>query len=297
MEPPTEKTTALYQTDGTLTTYTSTLSRLSPLSSFPPTTTALFKPPAETPSSSAPYILTTPATIFHAQGGGQPSDTGTIVAAASSTDAADPAPAPTHVFHVHQARALASSILHMGVFTTTSSSPSPSPQDPASSFTPGTQITQLIDPAKRLLHSRLHTAGHILGCAVSSLVATSQLPADITDGKASHYPGAAVCEFSGVIPSSAKPAIQDAVVALVARDVEVEVAFWSEERARDECTGVLESFKQGDEGVRVVRFGDAGAYPCGGTHVRRLGEVGRVVVRNIKRQKGITKVSYEVVDA
>jgi Ser-tRNA(Ala) deacylase AlaX len=290
MENPTEKTTALYQTDGTLTTHTSTLSTLTPLSSLPASTTALFKPPPPSPETSAPYILTTPSTIFHAQGGGQPSDTGTI--------ATTPASASSPVFHVHQARTLAASILHMGVFSPAPSSSSSSDPDPdtPSSFTPGAQIAQSIDVPKRLLHSRLHTAGHIIGCAAASLVASGALPADITDGKASHYPGAAFCEFNGLIPSSAKGAIQDAVDALVARDLAVEVALWTEERARKECTGVLESFKQGEEGVRVVRFGDAGAYPCGGTHVQRLGEVGRVVIRNIKRQKGVTKVSYEVVD-
>jgi Ser-tRNA(Ala) deacylase AlaX len=39
-----------------------------------------------------------------------------------------------------------------------------------------------------------------------------------------------------------------------------------------------------------------GSYPCGGTHVKSTKGCGRVVIRNIKRQKGVTKVSYEVQD-
>ena len=54
--------------------------------------------------------------------------------------------------------------------------------------------------------------------------------------------------------------------------------------------------EEGEE-VRVVDIGGLGSYPCGGTHVKSLKELGRVVVRNIKRQKGISKVSYEVADA
>jgi Ser-tRNA(Ala) deacylase AlaX len=53
---------------------------------------------------------------------------------------------------------------------------------------------------------------------------------------------------------------------------------------------------EGEE-VRVVDIGGLGSYPCGGTHVKSLKELGRVVVRSIKRQKGISRVSYEVVDA
>jgi Ser-tRNA(Ala) deacylase AlaX len=59
---------------------------------------------------------------------------------------------------------------------------------------------------------------------------------------------------------------------------------------------VLESFKGDEDGVRVVEIGDVGSYPCGGTHVLGLKECGQVVIRGIKRQKGVSKVSYEVKD-
>lgn len=174
----------------------------------------------------------------------------------------------------------------MGTFTT-------SVTIPAS----GTETsTQSIDVEKRLLHSRIHTAGHILGLAAAALKKEGILDPSIIDGKASHYPGAAFVEFSGLIPSDKKSALQAKTDELVAQDLPVRIHFWDEERARKECTGVLESFKQDEDGVRVVEIGDAGSYPCGGTHVRRTGECGRVVVRNVKRQKGITKISYEVQD-
>jgi Ser-tRNA(Ala) deacylase AlaX len=83
---------------------------------------------------------------------------------------------------------------------------------------------------------------------------------------------------------------------LVRLDLAVKIHFWNEEKARRECTGVLESFKHDDDGVRVVEIGDVGSYPCGGTHVLRLKECGKIVVRNIKRQKGISKIGYEVQD-
>ena len=169
-----------------------------------------------------------------------------------------------------------------------------------STFKPegGEEGLQSIDVEKRVLHSRIHTAGHIIGLAAAALRTEGVMDKTIVDGKASHYPGAAFVEFIGLIPSSLKEALQEKTDELVAADLPVEILFWDEERARRECTGVLEGFglKGDEEGVRVVRIGEKGSYPCGGTHVLRTGEVGRVVVRNIKRQKGVSKVGYEVRD-
>lgn len=281
---PGTKTEPLYQKDGHLYTHTSSSQTIAPLASLPSDTQSLFKPPPE----GVPYVLTPSSTIFHAQGGGQPSDTGTIVA-------------DGRVFDVLQVRAVPPGILHMGIFAAAAASASATETaaDTAPDTAPADSTPdghQSIDVPKRVLHSRLHTAGHILGLAAAVLKQRGALDPSIVDGKASHYPGASFVEFSGLIPGDAKPALQAAADELVAADLAVGIHYWSEERARKECTGVLESFKQGEEGVRVVEIGDVGSYPCGGTHVRRTGECGRVVVRNIKRQKGVTKVSYEVQD-
>ncbi|KAF2633360.1 alanyl-tRNA synthetase-like protein [Macroventuria anomochaeta] len=267
---PTAKTEALYQKDGHLYSHTSPISSIQPLSSLPQNAQGLFKPPPE----GEPYILTTPSTIFHAQGGGQPSDTGTITSGSST-------------FNVHQVRKVDPAILHMGTFS-----------GEVRFDGKGEAAEQRIDVSKRSLHSRIHTAGHVIGLAAAALKASGNLDPSVVDGKASHYPGAAFVEFVGLIPADKKAAIQAKADELVAQDLEVKIHFWDEERARRECTGVLESLKMDDDdGVRVVEIGDAGSYPCGGTHVKTTKECGRVVIRNIKRQKGITKVSYEVQDA
>lgn len=270
--PLTQRTTPLYQKDGHLFTHTSPISSLQPLSSLPPSTQSLFKPPQD--NLQEPFILTTPSTIFHAQGGGQPSDTGTISAAGTT-------------FNVHQVRKPAEdgAILHLGTF---------SPD--AQIFVENQDGEQNVDVDKRVLHSRIHTAGHVIGLAINTLMLSGSLPSDLKDGKASHYPGAAFVEFSGLIPGTAKDLIQAKVDEMVAKDLPVGIHFWSEEEAREKCTGVVESFKGDENGVRVVRIGEVGSYPCGGTHVRALRECGKVVVRGIKRQKGVSKVSYEVRD-
>jgi Ser-tRNA(Ala) deacylase AlaX len=275
-DPMSQRTEPLYQKDGQKYTHTSTITSIQPLSSLPQESQSLFKPPPD----SEPYIFTTPSTIFHAQGGGQPSDTGTIKTSENGG----------LTFHVHQVRKIDPTILHMGVF-------SPSSQKNAKEILEGKEAEQSIDVEKRILHSRIHTAGHVIGLAINSLISSGDLPKDIIDGKASHYPGAAFVEFSGLIPGTAKEAIQTRVDEMVAQNLPVRILFWSSEKARKECTGVIDLLKGDDEdGVRVVEIGDVGSYPCGGTHVVRLGECGKVVVRNVKRQKGVSKVGYEVLD-
>lgn len=271
--PLTSRTDPLYQKDGQLYTHTNPITSIHPLSSLPDETRTLFKPPPE--STSEPYILTTPSTIFHAQGGGQPSDIGTIRS-------------KTTTFHVHQVRkpTETSAILHMGIF-----------ESDSAQFDKGEKCEQKIDVEKRILHSRIHTAGHVIGLAVNQLVKEGELPAHLKDGKASHYPGAAFVEFAGLIPGTAKEVIQARVNDLVARDLAINIHFWSEEHAIQHCFGADGELKGDEDGVRVVQIGEVGSYPCGGTHVLSLKECGKVVVRNIKRQKGVSKLGYEVLDA
>lgn len=88
-------------------------------------------------------------------------------------------------------------ILHLGAFDT-----------PDSQFTAGEPCIQAIDVPKRVLHSRIHTAGHVIGLAVNQLVKEGKLDAGLKDGKASHYPGAAFVEFSGLIGGEMKEVIQ-----------------------------------------------------------------------------------------
>ena len=302
-DPLAHRTTPLYQTQGQLYEHDSNLISVRSLSSLPEEIRALFKPasPAaqgkegeeaaagEGENTPEPHVLTVSETIFHAQGGGQPSDTGTMTTAGPNST--DPKTGNETVFTVHQVRSLSTgAILHMGVF------PSSSPPSP---FSPGTQVHQAISIPLRTLHSRLHTAGHVIGLAIHTLIQRGDLPGTITDSKASHYPSAAYVIFTGSIPSSLVPSIQSTVDDMVAQDLAVSIDFWDEERARKECFGVEDGaeLKGDDMGVRIVEMGGKGSYPCGGTHVQRLGELGKVVVKGVKRSKGVSRVSYDVADA
>lgn len=217
-------TTLLYQTDGRLTHHTSKLVSLQPVKALPDADQALVKN-----ATDEDFALVTDATIFYVQGGGQPSDTGTIFLLPDQGREEE-----ASIFEVHAARhpAAGHAVLHFGRF------------NPAPVLVPtGTRIKQSIDIPKRELHSRLHTAGHILGLAINALSADGVLP-KLVESKASHYPDSAAVEFIGSIGNESKGAIQKMTDELVAgasrcvfspvhRILEVKCASW-----RSTCTRV-----------------------------------------------------------
>lgn len=263
-------TKAIYHDHGELRTLITKVNAVEPLSALSEADRALFK--QNTPDD--PWVLTTAATIFYAQGGGQPSDTGTICLQKSPGGAS---------FEVSSVRNTSGGdILHLGQFV---------PQD-SSPFTTGDEVNQIIDDEKRNLHSRLHTAGHVLALAVHQLADHIH---NVTELKASHYPNAAFVEFRGLIDGKHKEALQAACNKFVQQALPVKICKYSEPEMRDKCSYVPDDFVIPDgEKVRVVEIVGAGACPCGGTHVLDTSQIESMQVRRISRQKGVSKISYSV---
>jgi Ser-tRNA(Ala) deacylase AlaX len=242
-------------------------------------------------------VVVTAETIFYAQGGGQPSDTGTMHSVLEGQDQNSLTDAVASPFSVHAIRHSASSpgqILHLGRF------------EPGNSrtFTAGQSVRQAIDGEKRQLHSRIHDAGHILSLAVRHLShGSGEEPklAEVTELKAQHYPDAAFVEFRGLIDGKHKDAIQAQCDAFVSQALPIKVYWLNEAELREKCAIVPDNLATASDGgddepglFRVVDIEGAGAYPCGGTHVTDTSVVGKVEVRRITRSKGITKISYQV---
>lgn len=82
-------------------------------------------------------------------------------------------------------------------------------------------MEQAIDVEKRLLYSRYHTAGHVLGAAVRSLLEKEVEGFD--ELKASHFPDSAGCEFRGLIEGRWKEGIQGRVDEFLEADMPVEI--------------------------------------------------------------------------
>ena len=242
-------------------------------------------------------VVVTAETIFYAQGGGQPSDTGTMRSVPEDQDQSSLTDAVASSFSVHAVRHSVSSpgqILHLGRFQPGNSQ----------TFTVGQSVHQAIDGEKRQLHSRIHDAGHILGLAVRHLShGSGEQPtlAEVTELKAQHYPDAAFVEFRGLIDGKYKDAIQAQCDAFVSQALPIKVYWLNEAELREKCAIVPDNLAAASDGgddepglFRAVDIEGAGAYPCGGTHVTDTSVVGKVEVRRITRSKGITKISYQI---
>lgn len=224
------------------------------------------------------HVVVTDKTIFHPQGGGQPSDVGTMTG--PSGEAFD-------VQAVRMDAVQDGQVLHFGRFATTNSA------EPL--FKPGDTVEQAIDADKRLLYSRLHTAGHVLGAAVRHLLEKEVEGFD--ELKASHFPESAACEFAGLIEAKWKEPVQKKVDEYVAAAMPVEIDWWDEEDFRKNGLERLipdRSLAPPGEKFRVVNIVGAEVYPCGGTHVDTTDLCGATKVKKISRSKGTSRVSYTV---
>lgn len=126
-----------------------------------------------------------------------------------------------------------------------------------------------VDAAQRQLHARLHSAGHLIGLAGTAF---GWLPV-----KAHHWPNEGRITFAaggnGTLPDA--PSLLAKINAWQAEDLPRRVTF--------------------DGGLREVGFGELSAYPCGGTHVARLSDIGQVTITQVKMKKGQMIVNYTIV--
>src|SRR3989338_1480881 len=104
-------------------------------------------------------------TVFYPQGGGQPYDTGMIES-------------PSGKFLVEEVRFVEGAVRHMGVFE-------------SGSFAAGDSVICRVDADRRLLHARIHSAGHLVDKAVAEL----NLP--WKPGKGYHFPQGPYDEYEG----------------------------------------------------------------------------------------------------
>ena len=130
------------------------------------------------------------------------------------------------------------------------------------------EVELKIDADTRELHSQLHSAGHLIGYAGEA--------AGWQPVKAHHWPGEGRITFA--------PGEEAA---------EPEIAIFTDAISRWQSASLARVITF-EAGRRMVRFGELSAYGCGGTHVRALGELGKVVISNIKVKKGQLIVNYTV---
>eukprot|EP00743_Colponemidia_sp_Colp-15_P008633 GILK01009396.1.p1 GENE.GILK01009396.1~~GILK01009396.1.p1 ORF type:complete len:269 (+),score=41.58 GILK01009396.1:35-808(+) len=211
-------------------------------------------------------------TIFHPQGGGQPSDTGYIRSADGST-----------VFAVESLKAEKSGhIFHIGKFIE------------GETFTPEQEVCLQIDRQLRETYARLHSAGHLLD------VAMTRCGFSLKPGKGCHFPEGAYVEYIGSIQDPDKDAViqrlQAECNALIQAGSSVAVQTVSHAEAGSILPEVPD-YLPVDRPVRIVSLisdDPAGVCPCGGTHVQDVKQIDRIRITKIQKKGKNTRISYSL---
>ena len=144
----------------------------------------------------------------------------------------------------------------------------------------GTEVTQQIDWDRRLGHMRVHTALHLLSVVI---------PLPVTGGSISAERGR--LDFNMPEAPEDKEGLEARLNALIARDFEVTES-WITDAELDANPGLVKTMSvsppRGAGRIRLVRIGQGAEQvdlqPCGGTHVRRTGEIGRVRLGKIEKK-------------
>lgn len=203
-------------------------------------------------------------TIFYPEGGGQPSDTGSL----------DSAKGTAIVTHVAKR---GNRILHY------LEGPIPAPGD---------EVFLRLDWVPRYSHMRMHTAQHIVSRIVFEQFGAQTAGNQIREAY-SHI------DFApATFKSSDLPSIEDAANAIIAKDLPVVIEIISREELADrmgpdrsDLTKLPSSVKE----VRMVCIESYDAYPCAGTHVKSTGELNKLhITKRKSKGKGTIRITYEL---
>lgn len=195
------------------------------------------------------------ATVFYARSGGQAGDTGTLVGADGQTIAI----ADTVYSTDRQ------TVLHV-----------PADSADLSLLAPGTPVTATIDWDRRHRLMRLHTCLHLLG---------SLIPVPVTGCGIS--PDAGRIDFD--LPESTldRDTLTTQLNELIGRNTPVRIDLITPEElaAQPELVRTIGAAPPaGASAIRIIHIDGIDRQPCGGTHVRATGEIGRVVVTKIEKK-------------
>lgn len=154
------------------------------------------------------------------------------------------------------------------------------PAEPSALPPVGAELIQQIDWTRRYAHMRVHTALHLLSVVI---------PLPVTGGQIGE--GRGRLDFDMPHAPGDVTALEDRLNDLVDRDLAV-TEDWITDTELMANPGLVKTMSvappMGQGRVRLVRIG-AGAdqidlQPCGGTHVARTGEIGRVTIGRIENK-------------
>jgi misacylated tRNA(Ala) deacylase len=144
----------------------------------------------------------------------------------------------------------------------------------------GSVVTQQLDWDTRYRYMRVHTALHLLSVLI---------PLPVTGGQIGAQKGR--LDFAMPEPLEDKDAVEAALNALIERDLVVTESWITDAElaAKPEMVKTMSVKPPTGQGrVRLIRIGNADEQidlqPCGGTHVARTSEIGRVILGKLENK-------------
>ncbi len=205
------------------------------------------------------WEITLVATIFYPEGGGQPSDKGTITGKSGHAK----------VKHV---RLKGDVVIHEAVIEGT--------------LVPGDTVACDIDWNLRYHNMRVHSAGHIVHEAVK------QVDANLVPVKGEHGSQAYI-EYEGSLTVDKKYSIEKEANAIVDSDVPLTTEFVSLEELTRRSPWVPTHLPK-NKPLRILTVGNFSPIPDGGTQIAHSSEAGPITVTEIENADGHVRVHYQI---
>lgn len=206
-------------------------------------------------------------TIFYPQGGGQPSDVGSIQFGQQVIDIAFVGFLDGQVRHY-----ISNNSVNLDGLS-------------------GQTCVLQLDKARRIKHAKLHTAGHVIAGLVDGQRGSMRA------AKGFHFEEGPYVEFEGepedVDTNSFLAALQSRIDLLIAEAPQVTAAEVSFDELKQRCWNLPANLPS-DKPLRIITIDSLDPVPCGGTHLSSLSDIGAVNVVKLKKRKGLTKISYRV---
>lgn len=142
----------------------------------------------------------------------------------------------------------------------------------------GESVKLEIDSPKRILNSKNHTAGHLIDLAIESL----NLP--LIPIKGYHFPAGAYVEYSGDLEfenDKFSKILEQKVNEIIDQNPKISFSFDNSQHESGKPMRIME----------VVGFKSC---PCGGTHLQSTLEIGKIIIKKVKNNKGNLRISYEI---
>jgi misacylated tRNA(Ala) deacylase len=192
-------------------------------------------------------------TVFYANGGGQPGDVGSLIRSdgriITLTTAVWDDPLKSIVAHI--------------------------PAEGSTLPAIGETVTVKLDWPLRYLRMRMHTCLHLLSVA---------LPYPVTGGSVGDGEGRLDFDIPDTID---KESVQEKLDALLAHDVSI-TDRWITDAELDANPSLVKTMSvqppRGSGRIRLVDIAGLDLQPCGGTHVKRTSEVGKVEVTQVEKK-------------